>query len=254
MRTIAVLVAAVGILTVNGCGDSPAGGGGGGRGGGGGGATGSGGRGGAAGGTAGSGGASGSAGTGGGGGGAGIGAGGTGGAAGGTAGSGGASGSTGTGGAGGSGTCGTSTDPSTGSGCNTVEATGACVTETLGAGSAPSPAGGTIVAGTYDLTSMVRYASADGGNNTSDDRRQTLVISSVIGGSFALQITQVSGTTVERQAGGVIASGTQVTFTPTCPIGGNGGGSAGYTATSTTFTLFDMTNGGDLRLSVFTKR
>jgi hypothetical protein len=147
-----------------------------------------------------------------------------------------------------------SADPSTGSGCNTLEATGPCVIETLGTGSAPAPGGGTIAAGTYDLTSMVRYVGADGGTDMSDSRHASLAVSAVIANSFSLQITEISGSTVRRQAGVVIASGTQVAFTPACPLGGDGGGTAGYTATSTTFTLFDTSNSGDLRLSVYTKR
>jgi hypothetical protein len=179
---------------------------------------------------------------------------GSGGAAG-AAGSGGAAGAVaGTGGNGGSPTCGTSTDPSTGSGCNTLEATGACVIETIGTGLAPSPAGGTIVAGTYDLTSMIRYPGTDGGSDTSDVRRQSLMVSSIIGNSFSIQITEVSGSSVQRQAGTVVASGTQVSFTPACPLGGDGGGTAGYSATATTFALFDMNGSGDLRVSMFMRR
>jgi hypothetical protein len=145
--------------------------------------------------------------------------------------------------------CGTSTDPSSGSGCNTLDATGPCVVESVGSGTAPAAAGGTIAAGTYDLTSMIRYA----GSSTSETRRETLMVSSVVGNSFAIQITQITGTSVRRQAGTVVASGTTVTFTPTCPVGGDGGGTAGYTATETTFTLFD-TEGGGVRTSVFSKR
>jgi hypothetical protein len=184
------------------------------------------------------------------------GAGGGAGAGGGNAGTGGGAGAgggnAGTGGA--SAACGSSTDPSTGAGCNTLDPAGACVTETLGTGSAPSPAGGTIAAGIYDLTSMTRYAGPDGGGGGSDARQASLAVSSVIANSFALQITEVSGTSVRRQSGTVVASGTQVTFTAACPIGGDGGGTASYTATATSFTLFDMTDSGDLRVSVYTKR
>jgi hypothetical protein len=198
------------------------------------------------------------------GGGGGSGAGGSGGHGGAGTGDGGASGSTGAGGTtdvggttgtgGSTATCGTSTDPSVGDICNTLDATGACVTETLGTGSPPSPAGGTVGAGTYDLTSMVRYPTADGGSNMDEDRRETLRVSSVVGSAFSLEMTRVSGTSVQRQAGGVVASETQVTFTPTCPVGSDSGGTAGYSSTSTTFTLFDMNGAGELRLSTYTKR
>jgi hypothetical protein len=101
---------------------------------------------------------------------------------------------------------------------------------------------------------MTRYADPDGGGGTTDERRASLTVSGVLANSFALQITEVSASSVRRQAGTVVASGTQVSFTPACPLGGDGGGTANYTATSTTFTLFDMTDSGDLRLSMYTKR
>ena len=209
---------------------------------------------GATGGGAGRGGTGGAAGTGGGGA-AGTGGGGAG--TGGMAGAGGTIGNAGTGGGAGATTCGTSTDPSTGAGCNTLEATGPCVTETLITGPVRSPSGGSIGLGTYDLTSMERYVGADGGNQTRESRRASLVVSSIDGNSFSLQITEVSGTHTERRAGAAIAIGTQVTFDPTCPAG-DGGGTTGYTATVTifgaTFLLFDTTGSGDLRVSTFTRR
>jgi hypothetical protein len=168
---------------------------------------------------------------------------------------GGTSGSAGTGGDAGVTTCGTGTDPSTGAGCNTLEATGPCVTETLYTGVVRSPSGGSIGLGTYDLTSMDRFVAADGGNQSRESRRGSLVVSNIDGNAFSLQITQVSGTHTERRAGAARAVGTQVTFTPTCP-GGSGGGTMGYTAVTTifgaTFLLFETTSSGDLRVSTYT--
>ena len=227
MRTSSVLACFMLVLTTSGCGSSSSSG-----------TPGTGGNGGGSAGSTGSGGAGGSAG----------------------AGSGGSTGSggSGSGGAGGLAACGSNTNPSSGDGCNNVDATGPCVMSTAGTGTPPAATGGTIVPGKYELTSMTLYANPDSGSNQGDDsRRQTLMIAAAAGGTFTIQVTQVSGTTVERQAGPVVASGTQVTFTPTCPPpgdGGDNGGTANYTATSTTFTLYDMNGSGDLRLSHFTKR
>jgi hypothetical protein len=164
----------------------------------------------------------------------------------------------GTAGTGGLAACGTSTSPSVGDSCNTVDATGPCVTSTVGSGTPPTPAGGSIVAGTFDLTSLTVYPIADAGTQTgTDTRREALAFSAVTTSTLTLQMTQASGTTIARQAGTVVISGSQVTFTPTCPPpgdAGDNGGSAGFTATSTTFTLFDTGDGGDLRVSVYTKR
>ena len=48
-----------------------------------------------------------------------------------------------------------------------------------------------------------------------------------------------------------------LTFTQTCPPpgdGGDNGGTVGYDATATTFTIHDMGGNGTLRLNVYTKR
>jgi hypothetical protein len=155
--------------------------------------------------------------------------------------------------------CGTSTSASIGDACNTLDPAGPCVTSTLGTGTPPIPGGGPIQGGTYDLTSLVVYPTADAGvpQVGSDPRRGAIAFPAVTTGSFVIQMTESSGTTFDRQAGTVVAAGTQVTFAPTCPPrgdAGNSGGSAGYTATATTFTLFDTGDDGNLRLNLYTKR
>jgi hypothetical protein len=257
MRRATFSAAIVILLAVNGCGSSSNNSGGTGGSGGGGGA------GGADGGAAGSGGGGGDGGAGGAGSGGsgsgGSGAGGVGGGAGGGAGGADAgSGSGGGGGAGGAlGLCGSDTSPSSGDGCNTVEATGLCVSPTITSDAPPTAMGGNIRPGTYDLTAITRYGVSDGGSNDVGARRETLVIATGGGGTYDIQITHVSGTSVERQAGTAVAVGTQVAFTPTCPPpgdGGDSGGSADYDATATTFTLYEMKNGGEVRASAYTKR
>jgi hypothetical protein len=129
------------------------------------------------------------------------------------------------------------------------------VTPVIVTGPAPTPAGGPITAGTYDLVSVNVYPGPDAGtNNGQSDQRSTWIISSVTSTSLSLDVIEVSGTTTKRQSGAVTIAGSNVTFAPTCPSGGNGGGSAAYTATTTTFTLFDMGDSGDLRVKVYNKR
>jgi hypothetical protein len=118
----------------------------------------------------------------------------------------------------------------------------------------PTPAGGTIVAGTYLLTSTTFYGPSDGGDQQ-QDRRETLIVSSVTAGGFTLDQVQVSGTRVDRSHGTVVSAATTVTYTPVCPPpgdGGDNGGSASYTATSSTFMLIETKNGGT-RVSIYTK-
>ena len=128
------------------------------------------------------------------------------------------------------------------------------MTEQESTATAPTPAGGTIVAGTYNLSSSTFYGPADGGNGQGDVRK-TLVASSVTATSFTLDETDMSGARVDRTHGTVAISGTTVTYTPSCPApgdGGDNGGSASFTATSTTFTLIDSKSGGT-RVEVYTK-
>jgi hypothetical protein len=149
--------------------------------------------------------------------------------------------------------CGDNTQPNQGETCNTIVPTGTCVTETISSASAPAPAGGTIVAGTYDLTTMTVYGvPADAGLDSA--RRGVIMISAGTGANmFNIQVGEQSGTTLQRQTGMAIAKSAQqqITFTPSCP-NGSGGGASPYSATSTTFTLFEDHNGGT-RVNVYTK-
>jgi hypothetical protein len=117
--------------------------------------------------------------------------------------------------------------------------------------------GGTIVAGTYYLTAQTIYTTADGGADTQDrDRRETVVVSAVTATSFTLNQADISGTHLERSYGTVTVSGTTVSFTPTCPAPGDGGdrgGTAGYTATPSSFTIIEQNGPDTVRVQVFTR-
>ena len=207
-------------------------------------------------------------GTGGTGGGAGSGGGSAGSGAAGTVGSGGRGGSTGSagtsgsGGAGGALACGTTTT-SSGDTCNTVEATGPCVTATLNLGSAPVAGGGTISVGTYDLTSETVYASPDAGAAVANlTHRQTFVLSSPNGTSFTYNEVNLFGTATRRVSGTANVTGTGVVLTQTCPVttadAGVNGQTAGFTVTpsasSTTLTLIQPAASGAKVVLVFTLR
>src|SRR5262245_61486177 len=168
--------------------------------------------------------------------------------------SGGAAGSSGGGTGGALAACGDNTDPNTGDTCNTVEANGPCVTEVLGTGSPPAATGGQITAGTYDMTSRTAYLAP--ANYNLETRRETLVFSGS-GNSFTVQIAQVAGMMRRRQSVTVTTSGTQLTFSATCPPPGDGGDDSGtvpYSANATSFTIFDMGGSGTIRPTVYTKR
>jgi hypothetical protein len=269
MRSATLFVLLGAAIFVNGCGSSSSGTGTGGNGGG---------TAGTSGGTAGKGGTTGAGGTTGGGGTAGSGAAGVGGGAagsGGGAGKGGAGGSAGgsTGtagsnggaaggsagstGAGGAQACGTDPASETGAGCNTIATGGPCVTELVVTGPPPTAAGGTVVAGTYNLTSVSLYNTPDGSAPVASMGRRTLVISGVSGTSFTLDQIETSGAHTDRSHGTVAIAGTMATFTPTCPPpsdAGDNGGSVGFTTTATTITLVNSPKGdGSVEVDVYTK-
>jgi hypothetical protein len=121
-------------------------------------------------------------------------------------------------------------------------------------GAAPTPAGGQIMPGTYDLTAMLIYA-ADGGSGGPDPRRETVVIVAN-GGGFDVTIAEITGSNLRRSNGVATTSGTQLTFAPSCPgpgDGGDSGGTMGYSATATTFSVFES-GSADVRVNTYTRR
>jgi hypothetical protein len=86
------------------------------------------------------------------------------------------------------------------------------------------------------------------------------VVATASGSGFTIQMAQISGTMLQRNSGTLTFSGTNLTFTPTCPPPGDGGDQGGtqpYTATADTLTVYDMGGGnsnGQTRLQKFMKR
>lgn len=131
---------------------------------------------------------------------------------------------------------------------------GFCIPTNILSATAPTPEGGTVSNGTYQLGSSIFYGTlpdAAGGNLTGDfaTRRESFVITNATATSFTLDQYALDGTQASSEEGTVAVSGTTVTYTRTCPQpgdGGDNGGSAGFTATATTFTLFMSEDGGTL--------
>jgi hypothetical protein len=149
--------------------------------------------------------------------------------------SGGGAGSGGHGGAGGSGAGGGSSG-SGGSGgagsCNTLANIGTDVPVTTDPGPAPAMTGGTIVDGTYVLTSQVNYAGATLGSGA---LKQTFVIT----GNTVQVVQSGMGGPDEHSTIIQIPSGNQLTFTYSCPTARTL--TVPYTATPTTF-AYDLGN------------
>jgi hypothetical protein len=113
-----------------------------------------------------------------------------------------------------------------------------------------------MVPGTYDLTTSTVYASTDAGTASADARRETVVVTGG-GNTFNIQIAQESGTQHRRASGPVTTSGTQLTFTQTCPVpqggGGDIGGTVGYTVTTSGFTIVEP-GGNVVRVTTYVRR
>jgi hypothetical protein len=164
--------------------------------------------------------------------------------------------------------CGTLTSGGSGDGCNTVVPSGDCVVETVGTGTAPTPAGGAFVAGTYELVSSTVYAPVDGGTdagitaNTTPTRETSVATGS--GTSFTFQNAIVSGTAAARLNGSFTANGASpLMVTTTCPTmdGSDNSAQVPYTLTTsasgTTLTTFNTEGGGSsvkLQVKVYKKR
>jgi len=130
--------------------------------------------------------------------------------------------------------------PSTGATCNSITPAGPCVDETFSTATPPAPAGGTFVAGTYNLVSDTFYGPPQTDFIPGQPFRQTYVLTDVDATSFALDMGWASGDVVARARVTAALSGTTATFTQACPSVDEGvvwSGSAGFTATSSSITL-----------------
>lgn len=119
--------------------------------------------------------------------------------------------------------------------CNTTVADAPFVTITAGTGTAPTPAGGTIVLGHYQLTSFVVYGGAAPPITVSESIDLTATTLNVIGVAMGMPEQRVSLS--------YTASGTTFTTTPVCPTGGSPG-SSGYTADATHFIVMSTSSSG----------
>ena len=141
--------------------------------------------------------------------------------------------------------CGTGSGTDQGATCSTLVAGGSCVDVQISSGTPPVGTGGTLAAGTYNLTSETFYGPGDAG--TAYSRQETVILADVTATSFTFQDVRVSGTQTSHVNGTATVSGTTLTYTFTCPPptdGGMTGGSEDFTATSTSFTVVQSQNGG----------
>jgi hypothetical protein len=152
--------------------------------------------------------------------------------------------------------CGTALSPSTeGINCSDLDARGPCVTIGSGSGTAPAAAGGTIVAGTYELTSSTVYLGDGAFPTLQNPIRKTVVITGSAS-PFTMSEADAAGTNyLRRQTGTLTVSGAMITFSEMCPsLDAGSGNSVGFTATATTLTVFEPHDQNTVIVEVYQKR
>jgi len=127
--------------------------------------------------------------------------------------------------------------------CNTLANDGPLVMAMASTAVAPTPAGGTVTDGTYQLTAATLYSAAALPPSTAHGIFQ-------ITGNTMQQVGDVNGTE-SRYTSTYTTSGSTVSTTDTCPAPKSA--THGFTATSTTLRIYDDTPLGKLE-QTYTKR
>jgi hypothetical protein len=107
-----------------------------------------------------------------------------------------------------------------------------------------SATGGTLAPGTYHLTSLVGYTGPGGATGpTGQPRSETIRVTAGTGGVFRLEasIAAAMGGTGQWLVLDATPSGSTLTLSRVCPTAGPAG-SLSYTATATTFALYNASN------------
>jgi hypothetical protein len=129
--------------------------------------------------------------------------------------------------------------------CNTLTDDGPTITLMAIIGQAPTPAGGTVVDGTYVLAATTLYTAA---TTMIPPTTSSAVIQ--IAGSTMQQVGQINGQE-KRYTSTFTVTGTSVATTDTCPAPSMG--SHQYTATATELRIYDANPIGTLEQK-YTKR
>jgi hypothetical protein len=127
--------------------------------------------------------------------------------------------------------------------CNSVPNSGSLVAEQRVASAAPAPAGGTFVQGTWVRAASTVYTGAGGATGpTGNQGRQAIRITEVNGSLRFDSVYQEPGGSLDLLSGAASFSGTQLTVNFNCPQSGTK--VFGYTATASTFALYEAVSGG----------
>jgi len=151
--------------------------------------------------------------------------------------------------------------------CNAELPGGPCVARIQIDDSAPAPAGGTLVPGTYDLVEQIAYTSPGGATGPLGDATQETIVLAGDGAAFTISGAALTATVTTRQVTTVAVAGAQakLTMTAACPApqpSDDDGGApaqpgvvAYYTAADATLTLYHLQpSGGPVLADSYTRR
>lgn len=149
-----------------------------------------------------------------------------------------------------------------GASCGDVVPGGPCVQEIRIDDSAPAPAGGTLVEGTYDLTDLALYTNPAGPTGPLGEPRRETIALAADGATWVMNAIALSAGLAARRTLSVVGVGPQLHATVTCPAADAGPGDAGagpaivytYTASGEALTLYRLTAGGAVEAGTYVRR
>jgi hypothetical protein len=148
--------------------------------------------------------------------------------------------------------------------CTDETAAGPCVDQIQVDDSAPGPAGGTLVTGTYDLVERTAYTSPGGATGPIGAPRQETIVLTGSGLDFTISGAALSAGTLARQTVAATLSSAQfrLQIISTCPppaAGADGGAGTPpvyyyYTAADATLTLYRIAPVGPVEANSYLRR
>jgi hypothetical protein len=137
--------------------------------------------------------------------------------------------------------CATATGDVVNASCNDVTAAGPCVGPVMVADNSSAPAGGTLVAGTFDLVDRTIYTNPGGATGSAGDPLQQTIVLAGAGASWTMDEAVLTAGTAERGTLALVPGSSlgQLRATGTCPAdpgdAGTGAPDAGAGATMSIF-------------------
>ncbi len=136
--------------------------------------------------------------------------------------------------------------------CNTLVEQGPKVSGVTSTGTAPAAVGGTIVAGTYVMTALTYYTSSLPNGTVFAPASATIDLTPT---SIALVGTDSDGN-VARSTVTIATNGPDLSYVATCAFAASDAGAAPdakvqFTATPTTFSMYQEYAGGDVQEIVY---